>query len=234
MKPKNFLIFQFQLIAVLLVLETACKKDDDNANNGNNTSNTFTDTRDGNTYKVVAIGNQVWMAENLKYLPNVVGPGTGSTTTPYYYVYGYGGTNINNAKTTANYQTYGVLYNWPAAMQACPIGWHLPSDSEWTKLTDYLGGASVAGSKLKEIGTSHWNSPNGGATNETGFTALPGGRRTAEWGDFQDIGYHGHWWSAFEVNTQLALSKLMQFDYCGVYSGNNYKKFGYSVRCVRD
>jgi uncharacterized protein (TIGR02145 family) len=114
--------------------------------------NSFTDSRDGNVYQTVTIGNQVWMAENLAYLPSVVGSGTGSQTTPYYYVYGYDSTNATVAKATANYNTYGVLYNWPAAMNeaasstsnpsgvqgVCPSGWHLPSDAEWTELENYL------------------------------------------------------------------------------------------------
>ena len=119
-------------------------------------NNGFTDARDGTHYDAVKIGNQVWMAENLKYLPSVVGPATGSETAAYYYVYDYDGTDVMAAKATANYTTYGVLYNWPAAMNACPTGWHLPSDAEWTELTDYLGGSGVAGGKLKEIGTTHW------------------------------------------------------------------------------
>lgn len=146
---------------------------------------------DGDNYAVVTIGEQTWMAENLRYLPSVVGPDTGSEDVAgsYYYVYGYNGTDISEAKATENYDTYGVLYNWSAAMNGeessednpsgvqgiCPAGWHLPSKAEWTELTDYLGGGSVAGGKLKEIGTTHWSSPNTGATNETGFTALPGG-----------------------------------------------------------
>lgn len=174
-------------------------------------ANGFTDPRDGNHYNVVKIGNQVWMAENLKYLPSVVGSGTGSLTIPYYYVYGYNGTDVAAAKGTANYTTYGVLYNWPAAMAGsassaanpsgvqgvCPTGWHLPSDAEWTQLTDYLGGEGVAGGKLKEAGTAHWQSPNTGATNETGFTALPGGYRYDD-GSFDGIGDGGFWWSATE------------------------------------
>jgi uncharacterized protein (TIGR02145 family) len=113
---------------------------------------TFTDARDGNVYKMVTIGNQIWMAENLRYLPSVVGPGTGSQTTPYYYVYGYNGTNVSAAKATDNYATYGVLYNWPAAMAGAsgsednpsgvqgvsPEGWHLPSHAEWEELENYL------------------------------------------------------------------------------------------------
>ena len=137
-------------------------------------ANGFTDFRDGNHYNVVKIANQVWMAENLKYLPSVVGPPTTSYTLPYYYVYGYYGTDVNAAKATANYTTYGVLYNWAAALTSCPAGWHLPGTGEWTQLTDYLGGLSTAGGKLKETGTAHWASPNTGATNEYGFTALPG------------------------------------------------------------
>ncbi|NLP20778.1 MAG: hypothetical protein GX378_08455, partial [Bacteroidales bacterium] len=170
------------------------------------------DARDGNAYKTVKIGNQIWLAENLKYLPSVVGPSTGSQSTPYYYVYGYDGTNVTDAKATSNYTTYGVLYNWPAAMAGsassnanpsgvqgvCPAGWHLPSDAEWTELTDYLGGKSVAGGKLKETGTTHWASQNTGATNETGFTALPGGGRYGNDDYFYSIGSFGDWWSASE------------------------------------
>lgn len=119
--------------------------------------NTFTDSRDGKVYKTVTIGEQVWMAENLAYLPSVVGPATGSEdagneTVAFYYVYGYDGTDVAAAKATANYQTYGVLYNWQAAMAGaassdanpsgvqgvCPDGWHLPSNAEWTQLEEYL------------------------------------------------------------------------------------------------
>src|SRR5574344_393885 len=179
---------------------------------------TIKDARDNQTYRIVTIGSQTWMAENLKYLPSVVRPRTGSQTTPHYYVYGYNGTNVTDAKATAYsvyYNTYGVLYNWPAAMNGaassttnpsgvqgvCPDGWHLPSDAEWTELTNYL--TSYAGGKLKETGTTHWNSPNTGATNETGFTALPGGYRNFS-GTFLDIGNYGYWWSATEGGTNSA------------------------------
>src|SRR5574344_844768 len=170
------------------------------------TSGTFTDDRDNKVYKWVKIGDQVWMAENLAYLPsvNMVADGSEDAAGSYYYVYGYDGTNVAEAKATDNYATYGVLYNWTAAMNGeassttnpsgiqgvCPAGWHLPSDAEWTELTDYLGGASVAGGKLKETGTTHWNSPNTGATNETGFTALPGCYRYGD-GTFGYVGGFG-------------------------------------------
>jgi uncharacterized protein (TIGR02145 family) len=199
------------------------------------TSGTFIDSRDGNEYNWVQIGDQVWMAENLAYLPsvNMVADGSEDAAGSYYYVYGYDGTNVAEAKATDNYATYGVLYNWTAAMNACPDGWHLPSDAEWTELTDYLGGESVAGGKLKETGTTHWASPNTGATNETGFTALPGGYRTNN-GTFGVIGYLGHWWSATEYNDTYAWYRLMYYNNSNVYRSYYYKEVGFSVRCLRD
>ena len=213
------------------------------------TSGTFTDDRDNKVYKWVKIGDQVWMAENLAYLPsvNMVADGSEDAAGSYYYVYGYDGTNVADAKATANYNTYGVLYNWTAAMDGeassttnpsgiqgvCPAGWHLPSDAEWTELTDYLGGTSVAGGKLKETGTTHWASPNTGATNETGFTALPGGNRGSN-GTFGDIGGGGSWWSATEYGATYARRRDMNYGYSGVYRDRYSKEVGFSVRCVRD
>jgi len=93
---------------------------------------------EGNIYKTVKIGKQWWMVENLAYLPAVNLPTEESVTNPYYYVYDYIGEDVDAAKATDNYKTYGVLYNWAAAMNACPTGWHIPSDVEWTILSDYL------------------------------------------------------------------------------------------------
>jgi uncharacterized protein (TIGR02145 family) len=187
------------------------------------------------------------MAENLKYLPGVVGSATGSETTPYYYVSGYDGTNIEDAKATANYGIYGVLYNWPAAMNqtasstanpsgvqgVCPAGWHMPGDAEWTELIDFLGGSSVAGGKLKETGTTHWNSSDTEVTNETGFTGLPGGRRSSD-GTVRGIGYYGNWWSATEYDTNNAWARAMQHSYSDVDRFSKEKDLGFSVRCVKD
>ena len=229
-KRQNFSIYLLMLIGVFLVFESSCQKDNDDSTNP---SNTFTDPRDDNVYKTVTIGNQVWMAENLKYLPSVVGPATDSETTPYYYVYGYDGANVADAKVTANYSTYGVLYNWAAAKEACPAGWHLPSDADWTELTDYLGGESDAGGKLKETGTTHWNSPNTGARDVTGFTALPGGSRDVS-GSFYHNGIHGYWWSVTEDAANLAWPRYMGCNYSNVLRISNSKINGFSVRCVRD
>jgi len=209
--------------------------------------NTFTDSRDGKVYKTVTIGSQVWMAENLAYLPSVVGPETVSDTDPCYYVYNYYGIDVTTAKTRTNYLTYGVLYNWPAVMQGepssdanpsrvqgiCPTGWHLPSDAEWEQLVTHLGGSDNAGGKLKEKGTEHWKEPNEGADNESGFTALPGGYRDYG-GAFVDIGNYGTWWSSSEYNTNYAWSRYLYYNDSYVGRSCNDKERGFSVRCVRD
>ncbi|HSA07658.1 MAG TPA: FISUMP domain-containing protein [Candidatus Gastranaerophilales bacterium] len=207
----------------------------------------FTDSRDGNHYDAVKIGNQTWMADNLKYLPSVNGPGTGSTSVPFYYVYGYNGTVVNEAKASGVYHAYGVLYNWPAAMAGstssnnnpsgvqgvCPVGWHLPSGNEWSELMTYLGGELIAGGKLKESGTIHWNSPNAAATNETGFTALPGGLR-GESGTFLDIGGYGYWWTCTAYDAVDARSLNLRLDNGLLDTDLDTKSVGFSVRCLKD
>jgi uncharacterized protein (TIGR02145 family) len=173
------------------------------------------------------------MAENLKYLPGVSSPVTGSLTTPYFYVNGYDSTNVNDAKATANYTTYGVLYNWTAACNSCPAGWHLPGDAEWTQLTNFLGGEINAGGPLKETGTTHWTSPNTGATNGTGFTALPGGYRKAS-GNFDALGGFGLWWSATTYSADSAWCRSIAYYHKSVIRENVGTELGLSVRCVRD
>jgi uncharacterized protein (TIGR02145 family) len=220
-------------------------------------SDTFTDSRDGNVYKTVTIGEQTWMAENLAYLPSVVGPVKLSYTIPYYYVYGYDGANVSAAKATDNYSTYGVLYNWPAALTACPAGWHLPSDAEWAQLETFLanngynydgttGLAIVAAGcdKIaKSIATdSGWrDSDYAGAVgntdrpeyrNKSGFSALPGGNRDDS-GAFLFIGLFGTWWSS-SSSTDYALNRHLQYDDSAIYRLNYGKDYGLSVRCVRD
>jgi len=196
------------------------------------TGNTFTDSRDGNKYKIVTIGKQVWMAENLKYLPSIVGPNECSVTTPFYYVLGYFGTDTKAAKASGDYIMYGVLYNWQAAKVACPLGWHLPSDAEWIQLTTYLGGALFAGDQLKEIGTT-WGDSNTGATNKSGFTALPGGYL-----DFMDkfklFGINGYYWSSTKFNNDYSSIWYMKHNDSEVINSHGNKKNGYSVRCIKD
>jgi uncharacterized protein (TIGR02145 family) len=205
---------------------------------------------DGNVYNTVTIGTQTWMKENLKTthyadgtaIPLLTGNSNWDTLTAASKAYCY---YDDNSATYAN--TYGALYTWSAAMNGaassssspsgiqgvCPTGWHLPSDDEWTTLTDYLGGVIVAGGKLKETGTTHWQSPNRGTTNKSGFTALPGGLRYY-YGTFGSIGHLGFWWSASESNTISAWTRCLSYDYSGVYGGDYYKLYDFSVRCLRD
>ena len=191
------------------------------------------DSRDSQIYQYKTIGTQVWMTENLAYLPSVVGPATESVTDPYYYVYGYDGTVVDDAKATSNYTIYGVLYNWTAALSACPPDWHLPSDAEWTTLTDYLGGESVAGGKMKEAGIAHWWSPNTGATNESGFTALPGGCRYYD-GAFTNFRTTGYWWSSTQYIDGSAGNRNLSYANSSVGKPYGYLDYGFSVRCLQD
>jgi len=175
---------------------------------------TYTDSRDGKTYKTVKIGTQTWMAENLAYK-------TDSGCWAY-----------ENNKS--NVTTYGYLYNWETANNVCPAGWHLPSDAEWTTLTDYVGGESVAGGKLKS--TTGWSSPNTGATNESGFTALPGGSSSND-KKYDVAGNYGSWWTSTEDDTVSAFFWNMYYNYSSAYrTRDNFNQIydEHSVRCVRD
>jgi uncharacterized protein (TIGR02145 family) len=186
------------------------------------------------SYKTVTIGNQVWMAENLKTtrfndgtsIPLVTDDSLWKNSkTPAYCWY-------NNDEATYK-ATYGALYNWYAVNtgKLCPTGWHVPSDVEWTTLTTYLGGATVAGDKLREAGTTHWLSPNTGATNESGFTALPGGLQGSNAG-FWNFGWGGYWWSSTEYEDIIPLS--LYSGHSKVFRDKESKSKGFSVRCVRD
>ncbi len=197
----------------------------------------LTDSRDGRKYATVLIGNQCWMAENLntsKYrnddiMPNVSDGTTWSNLTSGAYCW------YNNDSATYE-NIYGKLYNWFALADIrglCPTGWHGPTDSEWTTMTDYLGGLSVAGGKLKEAGTTHWQSPNTGATNESGFTALPGGGRRDN-GSFDLIDQEGYWWSATEGDALGAYDYSMHFNDSQVSFYNYHKSGGDAVRCLKD
>ncbi|MBN2214743.1 MAG: fibrobacter succinogenes major paralogous domain-containing protein, partial [Bacteroidales bacterium] len=208
---------------------------------------TFTDSRDGKAYKWVQIGDQVWMAENLAYLPSVSPPTQESRADPYYYVYGYYGYSVSAAQALANYSNYGTLYNWAAAMDGeassnsnpsgvqgvCPSGWHLPSDAEWDELIDHLGGETVAGGKLKETGYDHWQEPNEDATNSSGFSALPGGAKYYYSG-FDFLNKFGKYWSATEASTSYAWPRMLHYSQADIWREATFKEDGLSVRCVKD
>ncbi len=195
------------------------------------THGTFTDERDGHVYDVVKIGDQTWFAENLAYeIPgkNITDNTVWENNTAYD-----GWCYFDNNKPSYG-GTYGVMYQWEAAKTACPSEWHLATDAEWTTLTYYLGSPDVVGGKLKEFGTPHWASPNTGATNETGFTALPGGRRDDD-GSFVSIGFHGYFWSSTELSSQIyAYYRSMHYDLSNLKLSAFQMEQGISARCVRD
>lgn len=206
------------------------------------TSGFFIDERDGQQYAWIKIGDQIWMAENLRYLPNVVGPNTISETTPYHYVYDYDGTDVNAAKATDNFAEYGVLYNHAAALQACPEGWHLPTDAEWQELEMQMGlsasqantwgwRGSVEGGKLKEAGYDHWDEPNTGATNESGFAAFAGGNLAGD--TFVGLRLYGLWWTSSTEGEGAWCRDLGNIN-GGILRYYDNKACGFSIRCIKD
>jgi uncharacterized protein (TIGR02145 family) len=201
------------------------------------------DLRDGHQYSVVIIGDQVWMGENLAYLPSVSFPASGSLSEPFYYVYDYNGTDVVSAKATVNYSTYGTLYNWPAAMTACPTGWHLPTDAEWDQLaqfiSDKLGPYTNEGTLWQKVG-GHLKSTYGwpvgcNGTDDFGFSALPGGGRMP-WGAFGYFGNIGYWWGFTVGDSPNAWIRFIRWDGSELHRRGNdvYKDNGYSIRCVKD
>lgn len=201
---------------------------------------------DGNIYHVVQIGNQLWTVENLKTtkyndgtaIPNVTDNTEWTTTTDGAYC------AYNNDEN--NVDTYGYLYNWYAVNtgKLAPAGWRVPSDEDWKMLEKHLGmseseanstgwrGADQGG-KLKEAGTGHWQNPNTGATNSSGFTALPGGDRNNNTGTFFSLGYYGHWWSS-NADGSYAWDRGLRYDFSDLDRYNVSQSYGFSVRLVRD
>jgi len=208
----------------------------------------FIDSRDQKEYKWVIIGTQKWMAENLAYLPAVSPPLNGSDTAKYYYVFRFESTNVTVAKEWDYYSSYGVFYNWPAAMNGydssntfsigvkgiCPEDWHLPSDGEWDILVNFLGGDYMAGKKIKS--TEGWNSylgESGVGDNSSGFNALAAGARQSD-GSFYHLGFNAYFWSSTGYDENSALYRSPVYNLPGVYRYPNNKGYGFSIRCVKD
>lgn len=200
------------------------------------TYGTLTDI-DGNTYKTIQIGTQLWMAENLKTLRFCNGDLVG-TTTP--------ANSADNFQLGASYQwsfkgnennviEYGRLYTWYAAnddRKICPVGWHVPTDTEWSTLSTYLGGENFAGGLLKEAGLLHWLAPNTGATNQSGFTALPAGIRPVN-GKFDFAGYICIFWSS-TIKDSWAWSRELDLQAHKMFRAEDVKEYGFSIRCISD
>lgn len=238
-------LLSFSLLMIALIV--SCEKSGPENEDPQEEENTFTDNRDGKQYKLIKIGTQTWMTENLAYLPSVNQPSDESDSDPRFYVESYDGTNVDDAKATDNYEDYGVLYNWPAASAACPTGWHLPSDDEWKVLEMHLG---MSQEEADEIGCMSRGSDEGSqlagnillwdpgllisntAFGSSGFEALPGGFLYNE--TFSGTGRYGKWWSSTASYSRVIDRALY---YNNSHSGRgdeSHKEYGYSVRCVKD
>jgi uncharacterized protein (TIGR02145 family) len=215
------------LLILSLFLIYSCKKDDNPP---------LTD-QDGNVYTSETIGTQVWMVENLKTTKYRNGDLIGTTTPASFditseaepkYQWAYMG---NESKVAA----YGRLYTWNATTDirgVCPTGWHVPSDAEWNTLITFLGGEINAMDKLIEAGSTHWQTGNVGATNSSGFTALPGGFRYIN-GMFGGEGLYGDWWSSTKVSPTAASNLSFSISY-SILRVQSQPSWGFSVRCLRD
>ncbi len=203
---------------------------------------------EGNVYQTIKIGDQWWMAENLKVtryrnsdpIPNVINNAEWSGLTSGAY--------CEYDNNPANVETYGRLYNWYAATDSrniAPEGWHVPTDDDWKQLEMYLGMSledaddigwrgTDEGGKLKESGTYYWTDPNTGATNASGFSALPAGYRSNNLDYFNGKGSHAYFWYIEEYDTDRAWRRLLYFDYSTINRSHDYKHYGFSIRCVKD
>jgi uncharacterized protein (TIGR02145 family) len=212
-----------------------------NIHNPNLTYGTMTD-QEGNTYKTIVIGTQEWMAENLNTSIYRNGDAIATNLDDAAWSSATSGAWAYYNNDASNACPYGKLYNWYTcvdARQLCPVGWHVPTDAEWTVLTDYLGGAAVAGGKMKTTGTLEaatglWLSPNAEATNSSGFSGAPGGYRTLG-GVYGNFAAQGYWWSSSQLNNDIAWYRFLEFyNSLVIRDVDGSKKFGFPVRCLRD
>ena len=190
---------------------------------------------DGNEYPVVQIGNQCWTKENLKTTKYADGSVIPNITDNPEWAGLSTGAWCNYENSAGNDAVYGKLYNWYTVADprnVCPAGWHVPTDAEWTTLTDFLGGEPVAGGKMKT--TTGWQAPNTGATNESGFSGLPGGYRYGYEGTFNFVGGYGHWWSSSETDGYYAWYRSLFYGLGNAYWYTINRRSGLSVRCLRD
>lgn len=254
-KRSSIFVKNFKLLALLslLIFVFSCQKYDlERINPLDPKSKIFTPYTtitdiDGNVYNTVIIGTQIWMAENLKTTKFQNGDLIGTTipstldisseSTPKYQ-WAYGGNESNVA-------TYGRLYTWYTitdSRNVCPVNWHVPSDVEWHSLIQYIDTNAdpfnsdeslTAGGILKETGFTHWNSPNTGATNSFGFTALPGGLR-GYFGTFIDLRNSGNWYSSSELDATTPWIRSITYNYNKMLKWGYSKSYGYSVRCLKN
>jgi uncharacterized protein (TIGR02145 family) len=214
------------ILLLLLISVFGCEKDKTPVYSGE----TVTDV-DGNLYNTVKIGDQLWMAEDLK-----VGKYNDGTTIPYIIEKAaWVNTSTGACCWYNNEKSWGTLYNWYAVNtdKLAPAGWHVATDEDYTTLTDFLGGENVAGGILKETGGEQWDTPNSGATNEYWFTALPGGFRQND-GSFSSFGSGGFWWSSTDFDGVNSWSRYLIWNGSNITRGHYEKRVGFSVRCIKD
>jgi uncharacterized protein (TIGR02145 family) len=192
---------------------------------------------DGNIYNIIQIDTQEWLVENLKTTRYANGDPIANETdgTLWNGLTTGGWAHYNNDSQYDD--PYGKLYNWLAAGDPrglCPNGWRVPDDGEWTTLTEFLGGESVAGGALKETGTVLWNSPNTDATNSSGFSGLAGGVRFGSNADFYDFGNKGLWWTSTYTNFGSARMRSVAYNSGSATRDLFLQHVGLSIRCLRN
>lgn len=246
---KNIFLLLISCILLLGCSEDSTTPEEQDDFSGN--SGTFVDERDGNEYNWVKIGEQIWMAENLEYLPYTYFTREEQPLTAAYFVYDYFGSSIEEAKATENFDKYGVLYNYMATLDASPSGWHIPSDDEWEELAEYLNAQNGGFDKFEDTGDesglvddwtgigkflksdSGWEDDKDG-TNVYGFSAFPAGSYVPDNNhDFETAGYQTIFWSSTEVNNGVFVKGLDKTDNFYTWSDGKGGS-GCSIRCIKD
>jgi uncharacterized protein (TIGR02145 family) len=237
MEPKkNIRLNLFILTIALIIFQSCCDPETDCKSDTANIVETFTDI-DSNLYHGIKIGNQIWMLENLRTTRYRNGDPITQLTDQLQWLYQKNGACCNYDNNPANSNVYGKLYNWYAVndnRQLAPDGWHVPVDSEFYILINFLGGNELASDKLKECGKDHWYGSNTSATNESGFTALPGGVRFD--GRFLELGRIANWWTSSDIDTTWARQFSLSYysNIIGTGGTISTKDQGLSIRCIKD
>jgi uncharacterized protein (TIGR02145 family) len=248
----NIFFIPFAIIVLVIIFISSCgntKKENNNTNNDTVISNPPKKTPivvirnndsvsdiDGNYYHTVTIGNQTWMAENLKVTKYANGDKISNICDYDQWSDLKSGAYCEYNNKVSNAHIYGRLYNWFAVSDKrniAPNGWRVANESDWKTLINYLAGEMVAGGKMKETGEAHWKFPNSYATNESGFTALPGGIRSSN-GEFGSFGKASTWWANTVSDETKAIGYFLNYSDGKVDRNDNDKTFGLSVRCIKE
>ncbi|MEW6016340.1 MAG: fibrobacter succinogenes major paralogous domain-containing protein [Candidatus Zixiibacteriota bacterium] len=231
---RSQIVALFSVILTAFIIVISCGGDSGTSSKPGPTGTTVTDI-DGNSYRTVTIGTQTWMAENLKVTRYRNGDAIPVISDSSGWESLTNGACCTYDNNTSNVAVFGRLYNHYAVADSrgiAPAGWHVPSDTDWQILTDYLGGYVIAGGKMKDASDAYWESPNEGATNSSGFSALPAGQRFN--GVYQHQGTAAYFWSFIEESGINGRYIFIQFDNAGAHGDDYPKQSGFSIRCVKD